>query len=195
MQNFLCPLVLASASPRRQSILHQLGIEFSIGISDIDESKILGPIREIPRLLAECKAEAVSRKNPGALVLGYDTLVYLNDIPLGKPTDADDARRMLWSLRGKWHDVQTGFALFKQGIRLHSGIEQTKVLFRTFPKSEMDDYIAGNEPFDKAGAYGIQGQGARFVKSINGCFYNVVGLPVAQTLEALSVYWRKDHDG
>jgi septum formation protein len=195
MQDQPCPLVLASASPRRQAILRQLGVDFSIGVSHVDESGIGGPPLEMPQILAESKAKTVSRKMPEALVLGYDTLVYLDDIPLGKPADADDARRMLWSLRGRWHEVRTGYALASQGTSLHSGMAMTRVLFRNFPKSEMDDYIAGNEPFDKAGAYGIQGQGARFVQSIDGCFYNVVGLPVAQTLEALSVYWRKDHDG
>lgn len=180
-------LILASTSPRRQAILHQLGLDFKIMGSGADESLEHLPALEAPRILAERKASDISAQFPLAAVLGYDTLVYLDGVPLGKPSDPMDAARMLWGLRDRWHEVRTGFALLRGGRILQSGQECTRVRFRPFTKVEMDDYIAGGEPFDKAGAYGIQGQGARFVQSVEGCYYNVVGLPVAKTLDALNV--------
>jgi len=178
-------LILASASPRRQAILTQIGLTFVVRESGADESlEGIAPL-EAPRILAERKALAVSGTEAGAVVLGYDTLVYCDGIPLGKPVDATEAEQMLRSLQGRWHEVRTGFALAKDGQIIESGQECTRVLFRFFTKPELDDYIASSEPYDKAGAYGIQGLGARFVQQIEGCYYNVVGLPVARTLEAL----------
>jgi septum formation protein len=159
-------LVLASASPRRQAILQQLGFEFSVQASDASEDLTGIPPLDAPRLLAQRKALAVSKIQPGKLVLGYDTLVFRNLAPLGKPSSPEDAFHMLWSLRNRKHQVITGFAAARDGVLLESGQESTWVVFRLFSKHELDDYIAGGEPFDKAGAYGIQGQGARFVKAI-----------------------------
>ena len=180
-------LILASSSPRRQAILAQLGLPFRAVDSGADESlQGLNPL-DAPRILAERKALAVSARFPLDPVLGYDTLVFLDDVALGKPSDATDALRMLTALGGRWHEVRTGFALAQGGNLLTAGTECTRVLFRPYPKEEVDDYIAWGEPFDKAGAYGIQGQGARFVQAIEGCYYNVVGLPIAKTLDALKV--------
>jgi len=180
-------LILASASPRRQAILAQLGLPFRAVESGADESLVDIIPLEAPRILAERKALSVSKLYPLESVLGYDTLVFLDGQALGKPSDAADAERMLMSLCGRWHEVRTGFALAQNSQMLVSGVECTRVLFRPFTKAEVDDYIAWGEPFDKAGAYGIQGQGARFVQAIEGCYYNVVGLPIAKTLDALKV--------
>lgn len=179
-------LILASASPRRQAIFRQIGLDFEARESGADESLEGIPALEAPRILAERKALSVSVEFPEPIVVGYDTLVYLDNRPLGKPIDAADAYQMLESLRNRWHEVRTGYAFARRGRLLISGQECTRVRFRPFTKPELDDYIAGGEPFDKAGAYGIQGQGARFVQALEGCYYNVVGLPVAKTLEALN---------
>lgn len=178
-------LILASASPRRRAIMAQLGYDFTVYASQVDEDIAGFPPLEAPRILAERKACDISLRHPESLVLGFDTLVFLDETPLGKPVDPVDARRMLLSLRDRWHEVRTGFALVKGGRVLESGQECTRVLFRAFTNRELDDYIAGGESLDKAGAYGIQGQGARLVKAIDGCYYNVVGLPVACAIEAL----------
>lgn len=180
-------LILASTSPRRKTILSQLGIDYVAEDPFVDESLDQIPVIEAPRLLAERKALAISLKKPEDLVVGYDTLVFCDQHPLGKPGSAEEARIMLEMLRNRWHEVISGFAFARKGRILHSGQETTRVRFRPFTKSELDDYIAGGEPFDKAGAYGIQGQGARFVQAIEGCYYNVVGLPVARTLEVLNI--------
>lgn len=178
-------ILLASASPRRQAILQQLGIQFQVVAPQIEEDISDLPPLEAPRLLAVEKAMAISRTYPEHLVLGYDTLVFLDGSPLGKPVDRAEAYRMLEGLRDRWHEVRTGFCLAQGGQVREEGVECTRVRFRAFSKQELDDYIADGEPFDKAGAYGIQGKGARFVRAIEGCYYNVVGLPVTKTLEAL----------
>jgi len=180
------PIILASASPRRQDILAQLGIPFSVQASGASEDLAGIPALEAPRILAERKSLEVSQTNPGRWVLGFDTLVYLDQMPLGKPVDHAEARQMLLALRDRWHEVRTGFALSRDGQIIESGQESTRVLFRAFTNHELDDYIAEGESLDKAGSYGIQGQGARFVKAIEGCYYNVVGLPVARAIEALA---------
>ena len=179
-------LVLASASPRRSAILSQLGYEFRVEPSECDENLDgIAPL-DAPAILAERKALEISRRFPSATVLGYDTLVFLDGQALGKPSDMQDARRMLSSLRGRSHQVGTGIALCRQGICLYADQEFTQVRFREFTEGELLDYIDTLEPMDKAGAYGIQGRGARLVHSIEGCYYNVVGLPVAKTIEVLS---------
>lgn len=179
-------LILASASPRRHAILAQIGYQFKVEPSGADESlEGIAPL-DAPAILAERKALEVSLRFPHATVLGYDTLVFLDGQPLGKPNNTADARRMLTALRGRTHQVGTGISICHQGICLYSGQEFTLVRFREFTDSELLDYIDTLEPMDKAGAYGIQGQGARLVHSIEGCYYNVVGLPVAKTIEALS---------
>lgn len=179
-------LVLASASPRRHTILAQLGYDFRIEPSHANEDiDGIAPL-DAPMILAERKALEVSCRFPESSVLGYDTLVFLDGNALGKPRDKEHAREMLTSLRGRSHQVGTGIALFHQGICLYSDQEFTHVRFREFTDGELLDYIDTLEPMDKAGAYGIQSRGARLVHSIEGCFYNVVGLPVAKTIAALS---------
>jgi len=178
-------LILASNSPRRAQILEQLGFEFSIEPSGCDESIAGIQIENIPKELAKRKAFDVSAKFRDAFVLGGDTLVFCGDELLGKPKNGEEAIEMLKKLRNRAHKVISGVALCKDGKLLFAGESQTEVHFRDYSDSEILNYISTMEYADKAGAYGAQGKGARFIESINGCFYNVMGLPVATTLDAL----------
>jgi septum formation protein len=177
--------ILASASPRRSEILTMIGIPFEVDAPRVDENLKASHPTELPRLLAEAKAKEVSLRRKDMWALAFDTLVFLDERPLGKPQDADDAFKMLSALSGREHEVITGVALARNGMIEESEEERTKVFFRKLKPKEISDYIATNEPFDKAGAYGIQGIGARLVDSVEGCFYNVVGLPIALTLDIL----------
>ncbi len=174
------PIILASRSPRRQEILRRLGLSFRVEPADIDESTSPGlPPREQAMAAAVRKAAAVARRVGRGLVLGADTLVVLDGKTMGKPADALDARGMLGRLAGRTHVVTTGIALIdvERGARLIDWAD-TRVHMRPASEDEIDAYIATGEPMDKAGAYAIQGEGARFIAGIEGCYYNVVGLPV-----------------
>lgn len=177
------PLILASASPRRSEILKQLGFIFITEPSLIDEKGLDAPIKEWPLLYAEMKAKDVSSRHPDSIVLGCDTLVFNDGLPLGKPKTKEDALLMLQSLNGRSHQVRSGVAFAYAGEVIKSKIEETEVFFRDNAPQELLDYVNSLEPMDKAGAYGIQGRGASLVKSIRGCYYNVVGLPVACMLD------------
>lgn len=178
-------LILASGSPRRRELLAQAGFEFSIQAAEIDESVRPGeaPMAYVTRLARE-KAEAVFRRGVGELageglvVLGADTSVVVDGEILGKPKDADDAARMLRMLAGRTHAVMTGVAVVR-GERVEVAAEVTMVEFLPMAESEIAAYVATGEPMDKAGAYGIQGRAARWIPRIQGCYFNVVGLPVA----------------
>jgi septum formation protein len=192
-------LVLASASPRRQELLSRLGLEFEIRAPEVDETP---RAREKPgdlvARLALTKARAVV--SAGELALGADTVVALGDEVLGKPSDDDDARRMLRALSGRSHEVWTGVALVRgraqsgsapvardgdEGAFERHATCRTEVVFRTLAESEIADYVASGEPLDRAGAYAIQGGAARFVASYEGELDNVVGLPLALVRELL----------
>jgi septum formation protein len=182
------PLVLASRSPRRRQLLGQIGLTPRVVPCDIPED--IDPSQspeENARTLALKKAGVVAAEFDDALVLGADTIVVLDGVMLGKPADRKDAVRMLETLSGRTHTVITGFALLdRPSGRSYAGTESTKVTFRTLPRSEIDEYVAGGSPMDKAGAYGIQDDyGAVFVTRIEGCFYNVVGLPLSRVHTAL----------
>lgn len=184
-------LVLASASPRRRELLAQAGYTFEVHPADIPEDPLPGeePIAYVTRLARE-KAQAVFEqlsKNAGAAgdrirrnlaVLGADTTVTLDSEILGKPADAADAARMLRSLSGRSHRVMTGVALVTAG-GTEVAAEVTGVRFLTLPDAEIEAYVASGEPMDKAGAYAIQGRAARWIPRIEGCYFNVVGLPLA----------------
>lgn len=176
-------LILASASPRRAELLRAAGIEFSVRVADLDETQLPGenPPDYVLRLSRE-KAQAVAQ--PGDLVLGADTTVVVGDEIAGKPVDAADARRMLQLLSGAWHEVLTGVSLVKDAQVL-SELALTRVKFGPLSDAEIDWYIATHEPFDKAGAYGIQGYASRFVEQIEGNYANVVGLPVQMVYRLL----------
>ena len=169
-------LVLASASPRRAELLRAAGIEFTVRVADIDETQLPdeSPHAYVARL-ARQKAQAVAR--PDETVLGADTTVVIGNEIAGKPVDTDDARRMLRLLSDQWHEVLTAVALVKND-NVWSEVAVTRVKFAAMTEAEIDWYVETGEPFDKAGAYGIQGFAARFVERIEGNYANVVGLPV-----------------
>ncbi len=171
-------LVLASASPRRAELLRNAGLEFTVQPADIPEQRQdHEPPREYAIRLARDKARAVAARNPGALVLGADTIVVADEHVLEKPLDASDAARMLKLLSGRTHQVTTGVCLVFDG-REETASETTEVVMAAISDQEIRDYVAGGEPMDKAGAYAIQGGASRWVTRIDGCYFNVVGLPV-----------------
>lgn len=178
-------LILASGSPRRSEIFKQLGICFRVVVSGEDEKPTCENPLDLPRENAEIKALSVSRLEPSAFVLGFDTLVFVDGKPLGKPKSEKNALEMLQMLNNRAHLVITGVAVAQNGKILDSSEEKTEVLFRNCSLQELQDYVNSKDPLDKAGAYGIQTNGARLIKAIKGCYYNVVGLPVACTLEML----------
>jgi septum formation protein len=179
-------LVLASASPRRSELLTQAGYRFRVHPAHINEDPLAGedPIVYVTRL-ARQKAEAVFRELTAAspkperiAVLGADTTVTLDNTILGKPADAADAARILRLLSGRTHRVITGVALVTaSGVEVAA--EVTAVRFLTLSEAEIASYVAGGEPMDKAGAYAIQGRAARWIPRIEGCYFNVMGLPLA----------------
>ena len=171
-------LVLASQSPRRSEILRQAGIPFTRRVAAINETPLEGekPEDYVVRL-AELKALAVPA-GPGETVLGADTTVVIDGEMLGKPADAADARRMLARLSGRQHEVITGICL-KRGVEVVRDCATTKVWFALMSAREIEEYVSSGEPMDKAGAYAIQGLASKFIEKIDGCYFNVVGLPVA----------------
>ena len=177
-------VILASASPRRKELLKMLYADFKVLPSDIDEENIpeMSPY-EIAEYLAVKKATAINNKN--ALIIGCDTVVIVNDKILGKPTDCEDAMKMLSELSGKFHDVVTGVCISYNG-KSFSFSEKTNVEFFPLTQKEISAYVMTGEPLDKAGSYGIQGLGGLLVRGINGDFYNVVGLPVARLRREIS---------
>lgn len=187
------PLVLASSSPRRAALLRSAGFEFEVVAAPVDEDAItadLAAAHAVPTAialeLASAKAAAGAALRPGARVLAADTLVVLDGELLGKPKDAADAERMLTRLSGRSHDVVTGFALVEPGGGgLRRGFETTTVTFARWPAAARAAYIAGGDPFDKAGAYGIQGPAGAFVERVDGDYSNVMGLPLVRVLALL----------
>jgi septum formation protein len=177
------PFILASGSQRRQILLRQMGIEFTVRESGVDEvfDSAKSPAENVVEL-AERKALAVAASAQNAIILGADTMVLLAGEVMNKPVNESDARRMLSALSGRIHKVFTGFALVDMPSKAAvSGFEVTDVTFRKLSEREIVEYVASGSPMDKAGAYGIQDDfGATFVECIDGCFYNVVGLPVSK---------------
>ena len=184
-------LILASQSPRRIGLLKQIGLEFDIIPSSIDESFDLSQTPEAnARRLALEKATNVGAQIDEGIVIGADTIVLLDGELLAKPIDAKDAIGMLQKLSGRTHIVITGFALLdRPSNRSVSDAEMTRVTFRSLSHEEVERYVAGGSPFDKAGGYGIQDDyGAVFVSRIEGCFYNVVGFPLSKFHETLGKF-------
>jgi len=181
-------LILASRSPRRVHLLRQIGLHPHVmpcAIEEVIDPSL--PVEENAIVIAANKVHDVARRVQKGIVLGADTIVVIEDKVLGKPADAADAVRMLRLLSGRTHTVVTGFALREEPSgREVTGVESTKVTFRELPVKEIEEYVAGGSPLDKAGAYGIQDDyGAVFVTRIEGCYYNVVGLPLARVYAAL----------
>ena len=189
-------LILASASPRRHELLTQAGLTFTVASADINEELLSGEVAAAyVQRLAEEKAQAVwerytsadNAEDPGdaLIVLGADTCVVSEGNILGKPVDAADARRMLELLSGRTHAVLTGIA-FVTRSGIVRALEITHVTFNVLKDAEIAQYIASGEPLDKAGAYAIQGYAARWIPRIEGCYFNVVGLPIARTIDLLA---------
>lgn len=177
-------LILASQSPRRQALLRLITSHFTVCPADVDEAIVPGaPLEQEVMRLASAKAQAVAVRNPDAPVIGSDTLVVCDGRALGKPRDSEEAYAMLKMLSGRTHEVMTGLALYIPGSPVQTGVTTTKVRFATLCHHEITDYILSGEPMDKAGAYGIQGMGARFIEEIAGDYYSVMGLPVRRLYE------------
>ncbi len=180
-------LILASVSPRRCYLLEQAGVDFSVIPSRVDERTIAecSPEQYVVKL-AEAKAGEVASRYPESWVIGADTVVVVDHSILGKPRSRDDARNMLLRLSGRTHQVYTGFVICCKARKRHfSKAVKTDVLFKELSDQEIEWYIHTPEPFDKAGAYAIQGMGTFLVRSINGSYTNVVGLPVSEVIEIL----------
>jgi len=190
-------LILASASPRRAEILRNAGIPFETQITLLDESILPGelPGDYVRRLaLEKARAAASARKRTDECILiGADTAVVADDELLAKPESEEDARRMLRLLSASTHEVHTGLALLRQPDRIERVVEEiTRVSFAPLSDDEIDAYIATGEPFDKAGGYGIQGIAGRYVTRIEGCYFNVMGLPLARLWSLLRGFGWED---
>ena len=188
--NMRAPLILASGSPRRRELLARMGYSFEICTPDVDED-IRGHARDIVAVLARRKAEAAAALYARGLVIASDTLVSLDGAPLGKPFDAEAARKMLETLSGREHEVFTGVCLLDaETRRSECCVARTGVRFRPISPEEIEAYIATGEPMDKAGAYAIQGGAGAFVESLDGSFENVMGFPVVEVRELLRRFGR-----
>lgn len=180
-------IILASASPRRIELLGQLFGALEVIPSGIDEGSLDGesPAEHVRRL-AEEKARPVAKIHPDAWVIGADTIVFIDGLILGKPADAAQAQAMLTRLSGRTHLVYTGFSVMKlaSGQKLTQAVESA-VIFRKIAADEMNWYLNSDEPYDKAGAYAVQGQGAFFIREIRGSYTNVMGLPLCELVDAL----------
>jgi septum formation protein len=179
-------LILASASPRRQELLREMGINFEVHPANIEESRKEqeGPLDYAMRMARE-KAAKVAQQYPDQLVLGADTIVVVEQEILGKPADASDAARMLRTLSGRTHQVITAVSLAMRGRDADTRACASDVCFSPLEEREIQEYIAGGEPMDKAGAYAIQGEAARWVRQLIGDYSNVVGLPLPLVTEML----------
>lgn len=191
-------LILASASPRRAEILRSAGIAFSVLSSAVDETPMPGeaPLELVQRL-ALAKAELVAARAVGpAIVIAADTVVVLEGEILGKPRTSEDARQMLEKLSGRTHTVLTGVALIRlPDAERREFMETTQVHFAAISNDEILRYLASGEPFDKAGSYAIQGLAGRYIPRIDGCYFNVVGLPLARLCKELAeLGWTEERE-
>ena len=181
-------LILASSSPRRAEILRNAGFDFEVAPAHIDESRQPDEAAvDYVRRLAGEKARTIARQfasrhaADSAMFIAADTVVVIDNEILGKPSSAANARDMLHRLSGKTHEVCTGLAVLQGNVAaIGTALETTRVTFEPLNEKEIEDYIATGEPFDKAGAYAIQGQGGKFISRIEGCYFNVMGLPLAR---------------
>jgi septum formation protein len=175
------PIILASNSPRRKELLRQIGLDFKTDPADVDERILPDEAPEAYAIRVSLdKARVVAQRAGTGLVIGADTIVVLDNVILGKPVDSRDAERMLSLLSNRMHRVITGLALMDAGTgKTLTRSEDTRVWFRTLTNDEIISYVNSGEPLDKAGAYGIQGKGALLIDRIEGCYFNVVGLPLS----------------
>ena len=186
-------LILASASPRRRELLTQAGLKFTVAAANLNENLLSDEAAAAyVQRLAQEKAQSVWNAHQSSdtlddplMVLGADTCVVCDGHILGKPADTTDARRMLELLSGRTHAVLTGLAVIS-GRKIVRDVEVTQVTFNQLNDREIAQYIANGEPLDKAGAYAIQGYAARWIPRIEGCYFNVMGLPIARTVALLT---------
>ncbi len=183
-------IVLASNSPRRKELLRQIGLEFTADPAELDESALPDerPGDYAVRVARE-KAAVAAKRWGDAIVIAADTIVVLDGMILGKPADIADAERMLGLLSGRMHEVATGLVVMDSSMgRTVEGLSVTRVWFRDLSSGEISAYAATREPLDKAGAYGIQEKGAVFIDRIEGCYFNVVGLPLSMLYKILKEF-------
>ena len=175
-------VILASQSPRRRELLSLIGIRHEVRPADVDETVLPSeePIAQCERLARE-KVAAIAQHEPDALVIGSDTIVVLDGEILGKPVDVSDAESILAKLSGRTHTVHTAVAVAR-GREVRSGVESVEVTFRPLSAQQIRDYVATEEPMDKAGAYGIQGYGATVVERVHGDYFAVMGLPLGRVV-------------
>ena len=185
-------IILASASPRRAEILRNAGFAFAVQPAHVDETPLPGEaaaayVQRLAAAKARGTAKSLDASAGRAVIVGADTVVVADGQILGKPTDANDARRMLGLLSGRDHDVLTGlmFISILDGVET-AHLESTRVSFLPLSDRDIEDYLLTGEPFDKAGAYGIQGIGGRFISRIEGCYFNVMGLPISRVWSVLA---------
>ena len=179
-------LILASGSPRRRELLSLYTTDFTVCVSDFDESTVQAdtPVHLVEQL-ARGKCLAVSAQHPGAVVIGCDTVVDVNGEVFGKPHSTEDAKRMLRALSGAAHEVHTGVCI-SDGTRTESFVDSCRVTFFPLSGEEIDFYASTAEPYDKAGAYAIQGRAALWLDRIEGDYYTIMGLPVSRTVQLLA---------
>ncbi len=175
-------IILASESPRRRQLLEQIGFNFEVVSSQVDEEEIIdkNPLINI-QLLALRKAQEIANKGYRGIIIGADTQILIENEIIGKPRDREDAKRILLKLSGKSHEVVTGIAIIDtEAVSSETWFETTIVKFRELMVDEIEEYLDTGEYIGKAGAYGIQGRAAVFVERIEGCYFNVVGLPLTK---------------
>ncbi len=178
-------IILASGSPRRKELLMRIGVDFDIMPCDADETydDFLSPVQVVEHL-ARQKAEIVSKMVSDCVVIGSDTIVSIDGIILGKPGNKDEAYSMIKKLSGSWHEVITGICMYENDKHIIEH-EITKVHFVDMSETEIAEYISTDEPYDKAGAYGIQGIAGMYIDSVQGDFYNIMGFPMAKVRNML----------
>jgi septum formation protein len=191
-------LILASASPRRAQILHDAGVSFTVISSAVDETPYANETsQQIVQRLADAKADLVAARAVGAcIIIAADTVVVLDKQILGKPRSTEEARHMLEMLSGRTHSVITGVSLLRlPEMERRQFVETTLVHFARLTSEDLSRYLETGEPFDKAGAYAIQGHAGRYIPRIEGCYFNVVGLPIARVVSALrELGWSEDSE-
>jgi septum formation protein len=191
-------LILASSSPRRAEILHDAGISFTVLSSAVDETPYANEApQQMVQRLADAKADLVAARAVGAsIIIAADTVVVIDQQTLGKPRSTDEARRMLEMLSGRTHAVITGVSVVRlPEMERRQFVETTLVHFAHLNSEDLSRYLATGEPFDKAGAYAIQGHAGRYIPRIEGCYFNVVGLPIARVVAALrELGWSEDSE-
>lgn len=181
-------IILASGSPRRRELLSLYTTDFTVCASDFDESAVTADSpTQLVETLARGKCLAVAKDHPGAAVIGCDTVVDVNGEVFGKPHSVEDAKRMLRALSGATHEVHTGVCI-SDGTRTESFVDTCRVKFFSIPEEEIDRYTATEEPYDKAGAYAIQGRAALWLDAIEGDYYTIMGLPVSRTIRLLEQF-------